>query len=81
MTDPGAPPSDKYIWLRIGTVTDSQGDFLDKDESYDVTINGDTQTVDVTGQDPAGVFYGVQTLLSLVGADGRTPTGSCRRLS
>jgi len=56
--------------LRLG---DIQGRFVNAtsslhyDEAYIVTAV--TDVVDVVGQSPAGVFYGVQTLLSLLTAD------------
>ena len=75
VVDPSSAPSDKYIWLKVGDVTNSQGGAINTDESYNVIIDDANSNVDVIGKDTSGVFYGVQSLLSIIGSDGSTPSG------
>lgn len=45
-----------------------QDDSLEKPESYTLSVKADG--IQITGKDPAGVFYGIQSLLVLVRRDG-----------
>lgn len=52
-------PSEKSITLQLGNVSINGT----ASEAYQLTI--DNQGVTITGSDPAGVFYGIQSLLAL----------------
>ena len=47
---------------------------LAKSEAYQLTAN--SKNVTITAADPAGIFYGIQTLLQLVGTDGVIPAAA-----
>ena len=49
------------IQLKIGKVFDGKNP-----EAYSVTINDDVPSIEIIGNKPCGVFYGVQTLLALL---------------
>ena len=57
-------PTKRYIHLSFGHVM-IQNKFSTNSESYDLNIDPDTEVVSITGTNTSGVFYGVQTLLSL----------------
>ena len=62
-----APPN-RYIELDLDPS-------LRTPESYTMVSDYDKQTITVKGSDSAGVFYGIQTVLSLASLDGTVPNG------
>jgi hexosaminidase len=64
-------PSSRSIHLSLGTVEGSNG----SDEAYKLTIDAQSN-ITIVGPSAAGVFYGVQTLISLAYTDGKVPTGT-----
>lgn len=64
-------PSSRSIRLMLGTVEGASG----SDESYKLTIDT-ASNITIVGQTAAGVFYGVQTLISLAYTDGKVPNGT-----
>lgn len=43
-------------------------------DAYSVTINANKHHITITGKKESGVFYGIQSLLSLAGDDGIAPS-------
>ena len=66
--------SDRVIELNLVSTVDVRNDQLSLAEAYVLQVQAQQQRVTVTGTRPAGVFYGLQTLLSLLAgsSDGRT---------
>ena len=60
--------------METGDVT-LAGEVTSASESYRIEIDVDTPSVRIIGQDRAGVFYGVQTLISLAVDQRGIPTG------
>lgn len=75
-----APGSDKRVAeLSVGAVdVDVDGQKSSSKEAYSVQIDADKQTVTITGSSSAGVFYGVQSLLALMDAEGAVPEVSIK---
>ena len=61
-------PANRYILLDFDSSLKIQ-------ESYTLDSDYDKQTILIEGSDNAGVFYGIQTILSLAAADGTVPHG------
>ena len=57
----------RQIHLKIARVKSSS------QEAYTLQVNADSQSILITGQSRVGVFYGVQSLLSLSEPDGMVP--------
>ena len=78
MTSDSSHPMKSTIVLRVIDVRHRFNEFVNRtsslhlDDAYIITAtaDGDTGLIDVAGQTPAGVFYGVQTLLCQM-SDGR----------
>lgn len=47
--------------------------FAGADEWYSLVVDPSKELITITGKGPAGVFYGVQTLLALRNSEGRVP--------
>ena len=47
-------------------------------ESYDLQVDDSKEIITITGQGPAGVYYGVQTLLALMSDKGEVPLVSIK---
>lgn len=52
--------------------------FPSPDESYSLEVDSSKELIAITGKGPAGVFYGVQTLLALRNSKGRVPKVSIK---
>ncbi|VDI12360.1 hexosaminidase [Mytilus galloprovincialis] len=63
---------ENVITLKLGQVFDGQNS-----EAYALTIKDNPPLVEIIGNQPCGVFYGVQTLLALI-KDNRIPLGKIR---
>ncbi len=61
-------PHNRYIILDL----DSS---IETPESYSIVSDYDRSMITVKGSDNAGVFYGIQSILSLAAADGTVPHG------
>jgi hexosaminidase len=61
---PGKSPDNKSIQLELSPFTVAGK----TEEAYELTISESTG-IQINGSDPAGVFYGIQSLLSLLWAD------------
>ena len=61
-------PHNRYIVLDLDRS-------LQTPESYTMVSDYNKQTITVQGSDNAGVFYGIQTILSLASLDGTVPHG------
>ena len=62
----------RQIHLKIGEVK-IVGVKSSSQEAYTLRVNADSQSILITGQSRVGVFYGVQSLLSLSEPDGMVP--------
>jgi len=62
----------RQIQLRIGEVNVAGVKSEDK-EAYTLQVNANSESIVITGQSRVGVFYGVQSLLSLNEPDGMVP--------
>ena len=62
----------RQIHLKIGEVQIARVKSSSQ-EAYTLQVNADSQSIVITGQSRIGVFYGVQTLLSLSEPDGMVP--------
>ena len=62
----------RQIKLKIGEVNIA-GVKSDSKEAYSLQVNADSHGIEITGQSPVGVFYGVQSLLSLSEPDHMVP--------
>ena len=77
MTSDSSQPMTSTIMLRVVDIRHRFHEFVNMslhlDDAYVVTAapDGDTGLIDVAGQTPAGVFYGVQTLLSQLSGGAR----------
>jgi len=60
-----ARPPCKVIELKIGTV-DVKGRKSDSDEAYSMEVDPSKEVVKIVGKTPTGVFWGVQSFLSIV---------------
>lgn len=58
-------PSRKVIELKIGTV-DVKEKKSDSDEAYSMEVDPQKEVVTIVGKTPRGVFWGVQSFLSIV---------------
>lgn len=58
--------------LTIGSVT-IRGKYTANDEAYKLDVNTDKMIIEITGVTGAGVFWGVQTLLSIT-HEGQVPS-------
>ena len=67
-------PSNHYIIMETGDVI-LAGATTTTPESYRIEVDGDKPSVRIVGRDKAGVFYGVQTLISLALDKRGIPTG------
>ena len=47
-------------------------------ESYNLRVDNFKDVISITGEEPAGVFYGVQTLLALINDKGEVPQVSIK---
>ena len=47
-------------------------------ESYDLQVDNFKEVITITGEAPAGVYYGVQTLLALINDKGEVPQVSIK---
>lgn len=52
--------------------------FATTDEWYSLVVDPSKELITITGKGPAGVFYGVQTLLALRSSKGRVPEVSIK---
>lgn len=52
--------------------------FASTDEWYSLMVDSSKELITITGKGPAGVFYGVQTLLALRNSKGRVPKVSIK---
>ncbi|CAH3143871.1 unnamed protein product [Pocillopora meandrina] len=69
----GGAPSRKFIELRIGKVTiDTKYEKRDSDESYTMKVDPRKEVVSIVGASPAGVFWAIQSLLSII-RNGKIP--------
>lgn len=66
-------PVSRYIYLSIGQVSDINGDQVETLEAYKLSIFITGLFVQITGNNQAGLFYGVQSLLSLEDGVGWVP--------
>ncbi|XP_078383598.1 beta-hexosaminidase-like isoform X2 [Oculina patagonica] len=64
-------PPRKFIELKIGTV-DIKHKNSDNDEAYSMEVDPEKEVIKIVGKTPKGVFWGVQTLLSIVN-NGKVP--------
>lgn len=62
----------RQIHLKIGEVQIARVKSSSQ-EAYTLQVNADSQSIVITGQSRIGVFYGVQSLLSLSEPDGMVP--------
>ena len=62
----------RQIYLKIGEVKIARVKSSSQ-EAYTLQVNADSQSIVITGQSRVGVFYGVQSLLSLSEPDGMVP--------
>ena len=67
-------PDTHFITLETGDVTVG-GKVSTVSESYRIEVDADTPSVRIVGRDKAGVFYGVQTLISLANDSRGIPAG------
>ena len=70
------PKDSKAIKLIKGDVSvpaKSGQQFPSPDEWYSLVVDSSKELITITGKGPAGVFYGVQTLLALRNSKGRVP--------
>ena len=75
------PRDTKAIKLLKGDVSVPAKDgqqFPSPDESYSLEVDSSKELIAITGKGPAGVFYGVQTLLALRNSKGRVPKVSIK---
>ena len=70
MVETAASPR-KFIELKIGTV-DIKNKKTDNDEAYSLKVDHQKEVIKIVGTTPRGVFWGVQSLLSIVN-DGKVP--------
>lgn len=66
----GTPPR-KCIELKIGTV-DIKEKNSESDEAYSMQVDPEKEVIKIVGKTPKGVFWGVQSLLSIVN-NGKVP--------
>jgi hexosaminidase len=66
---PDQAPASKTIELSIGDVINPVGSM----EAYVLAVDAVSSKITITGNSPAGVFYAIQTLLSLSHPDGIVP--------
>jgi len=66
------PKSGKYVVLQ----TDPENPRLTKPQSYEISIDA---SVTITGRDPAGLFYGVQTFKQILCMSGKVIPGTLIR--
>ena len=59
-------PSCKVIKLKIGTIDIKEKKRVDSDEAYSVEVDPSKEVVTIVGKTPTGVFWGVQSFLSIV---------------
>lgn len=75
------PRDTKAIKLLKGDISVPAKDgqqFPSPDESYSLEVDSSKELIAITGKGPAGVFYGVQTLLALRNSKGRVPKVSIK---
>lgn len=63
-------PTSKAILLNLASAFHARNVWT---ESYDLQVDNSNEIITITGQDPAGVFNGIQTLLSLTNDKGEVP--------
>ena len=68
----------KVINLLLTTPNNNQPISATAHESYDLQVDDTKEVIVITGQEPAGVFYGVQTLLALINDKGEVPQVSIK---
>ena len=68
------PPTSNVVLLNTGHIVLSDDDVLDdSEEAYSLQVLDAADVINVTGRGPSGVFLGLQTLLSLLRANGSLP--------
>ena len=76
-----SPKDTKAIKLIKGDVdvlANGGQQFAGTDEWYGLVVDPSKELITITGKGPAGVFYGVQTLLALRNSKGRVPKVSIK---
>ena len=74
VADVSTQPS-RYISLNIDEELPIV-DCTERNESYAIKIDHSPEKIEITGVTTAGVFYGIQTLLSLATREGGIPSGT-----
>jgi len=72
VVQPEQAPTSNTVYLFLGSVNNP----VNSDESYLLTINTVASNITIVGVSSAGVFYGIQTLISLSYPDGMVPDGT-----
>nr|XP_039264037.1 beta-hexosaminidase-like isoform X1 [Styela clava] len=63
--------NEMYVTLVIKTS-------IEDDESYILNIDGDSKTIEISAKSPAGIYYGCQTLISVVETNSEKEISSMR---
>ena len=71
-------PKSKVILLGLSPISNAGQYPSETHESYDLQIDDSDEIITITGQGPAGVFYGIQTLLALINDKGEVPLVSIK---
>nr|KAG5707256.1 hypothetical protein BaRGS_000030 [Batillaria attramentaria] len=70
----GQKPSTDVIILTTGEIAIDNPHVLNQsDDAYSLTVDDVTNTIRIIGRGASGVFYGLQSLLSLLRSDGAVP--------
>ena len=68
----------KTIKLLLNSQDSGQRWSIASNESYNLQVDNFKDVISITGEEPAGVFYGVQTLLALINDKGEVPQVSIK---